>query len=82
MKTMLRATVMVLSLGTGAAYADGGDLIANTQFTEIPGVLAQAPVQQVPSAVATNQNGVTHNYVTQGSHGTWLYPPAQDSGAN
>ena len=47
MKIMLRAAFAALSIASiGTAYADGGDgPIANTQFTEIPGVIAQAPVR-------------------------------------
>ena len=58
MKTMFLVTAAVLGLGVGSAYADSeGGQIANTRFTELPGVLAQAPVQQAPSAVARNQTG-------------------------
>ena len=65
MKTMLLAAAAALSLGIGSAYADSeGGQIANTQFTEIPGFLAQAPAQNGQAARA---------YVTQSSHGTWLY---------
>src|ERR1700688_4205833 len=58
MKIMLRAAFAALSIASiGTAYADGGDgPIANTQFTEIPGVIAQAPVRNAPP-VATAQNG-------------------------
>ena len=75
MKTMLLAAAAALSLGIGSAYAsdsEGGE-IANTQFTSIPGFLAQAPAQNTP-AVATAQNRqAARAYVTQSSHGTWLY---------
>jgi hypothetical protein len=73
MRTMLLATAAALSLGIGSAYADSeGGQIANTQFTEIPGFLAQAPAQNAP-AVATAQNGqAVQTYVTQSSHGTWF----------
>ncbi len=76
MKTMLLAAAAALSLGIGSAYADSeGGQIANTQFTSIPGFLAQAPAQNAP-AVATAQNGRTaQTYATQSSHGTWLFPP-------
>jgi hypothetical protein len=81
MKTMLLAAAAALSLGVGSAYAgDGGDLAPNTRFTELPGVLAQAPVQSVPS-IATAQNGQsTSTYVTQSNRGTWLYQPNQNQG--
>ena len=59
MKTMMLAAAAVLSLGVGSAFANEGDggQVANTFFTELPGVIAQAPSQQVPSAVARNQTG-------------------------
>ena len=42
MKTMLLAAAAALSLGIGSAYADSeGGQFRITQFTEIPGVLAQ-----------------------------------------
>ena len=76
MKTMIIAAAAALSLSMGVAYADSeGGQVTNTQFTELPGVIAQAPVQNAP-AVATAQNGqAIHAYVTQSSHGTWLFPP-------
>jgi hypothetical protein len=82
MKTMLLAAAAALSLGIGSAYADSeGGQFPITQFTEIPGVLAQAPAQNAP-AVATAQNGqAVHAYVTQSSHGTWLFQqPYQGNG--
>jgi hypothetical protein len=81
MRTMLLAAAAALSLGVGSAYADGGDgTIANTQFTELPGVVAQA---QVPNAPAYAQNGQTTQqaqnaqgaHSTQSGHGPWLFPP-------
>jgi hypothetical protein len=84
MKIMLRAAFAALSIASiGTAYADGGDgLIPNTQFTEIPGVIAQAPVRHSP-AVGTAQNGqVSRVYVTRSKQGTWLFAPDQNGGAN
>ena len=90
MKTMLLAAAAALSLGVGSAYADGGDgTIANTQFTELPGVVAQA---QVPNAPAYAQNGQSTQqaqngqgaHSSQSGHGPWLFPPLNKyfSGAN
>ena len=92
MKTMLLAAAAALSLGVGSAYADGGDgPAANTFFTELPGVVAQA---QVPNAPVYAQNGPTKQaesgqaahgygvYSTQSSHGTWLFPPNANQGGN
>lgn len=84
MKTMMLITAAVLGLGVGSAYADSeGGQIANTQFTELPGVVAQAPVQNAPGAVARNQatGAPTAAFVTS-SHGagTWLFQPYQGNG--
>jgi hypothetical protein len=81
MKTMLLAAAAALSLGVGSAYADSGDgLVPNTLFTEIPGVIAQAPVQNAP-IVATAQNGqAIHAYVANSNSGTWLFQPNQNQG--
>jgi hypothetical protein len=85
MKIMLRAAIAALSIASiGPAFAGAGDVPqANTRFTELPGVIAQAPVQNVPS-VATAQNGqVTHVYVTNSNRGTWLFQGNQEhEGAN
>jgi hypothetical protein len=69
MKTMLLAAAAALSLGVSAAYADGGQgTLPNTYFTELPGVIAQAPAQTAP-AVATARNGQAIGaYVTTVTH--------------
>ena len=79
MKTMIIAAAAALSLGVGSAYADSeGGQVANTQFTETAGFLAQAPVQNAPP-VATAQNGqAVHAYVSNSSRGTWLFQPSQN----
>ena len=76
MKTVILAAA-ALSLSAGAAFADGenADPIANTQFNRIPGVLAQAPVQNQNAAVA--QSGQVHVYATQSNQGTWLFQAYQ-----
>ncbi len=83
MKTMMLAAAAVLSLGVGSAFAGEGDgTVANTFFTSLPGVVAQAPSQQVPTAVARNQNGgaPTAAFITKHNSGTWLFPPYQGNG--
>jgi hypothetical protein len=97
MKIMLRAAIAALSIASiGPALADGGEgPVANTQFTELPGVVAQA---QVPNAPTYAQNGQAqtrqaqngqaqsgqgvHTFVTQSNHGTWLFAPNPNAGAN
>jgi len=77
MKIMLRAAIMAASLGTiGSAYAGDGDgTIAETRFTEIPGVVAQAPVRDAPP-VATAQDGqAVQASVSRSSGAAWVFPP-------
>jgi hypothetical protein len=84
MKIMLRAAIAAMSLASiGSAYAGEGEgTVANTRFTEIPGVVAQAPVQNAPP-VATAQNGkAVQTYVTRSGRGTWLFPPNQTGGGS
>ncbi len=58
MKLLLRTALLAATIGSiGTAYADGGEGPApNTYFTELPGVIAQAPTQD-NHAYATNNNG-------------------------
>jgi len=84
MKIVIRAAIAALSVASiGSAIADEGEgTIANTRFTELPGVVAEAPVQNAP-AVGTARNGqAVQAYVTKSSRGTWLYAPNGNEGAN
>ena len=75
MKTMFLAAVAAVGLGTMAYAGDGDGTSANTRFTEIPGVVAQAPVQNAPP-VATAQNGqATQTNVSGSDRATWVFPP-------
>jgi hypothetical protein len=89
---MLIAAAAGLSLAASpAAYAgDGEGPAANTFFTQLPGAIAQADVpnaaryaQNRPVQTQQAQNGAgVHAYVTQSNHGTWLFPPNANQGAN
>jgi hypothetical protein len=86
MKIMLRAAMAALSIGTiGAAYAsdsEGASDQAITRFTEIPGVMAQAPAQNAPS-VATAQSGPSvHAFVTSSRSGYQFPTGAHYEGGN
>lgn len=68
MKTMILAAAAVLSLGMSAAFADGGDgPVANTQFTELPGVIAQAQTGNSTALAQSPTGNGTALFVT-GSH--------------
>ena len=68
MKTMMLAAAAVLTLGMSAAFADSGDgPVANTQFTELPGVLAQAQTDNSSALAQAHTGNGTALFVT-GSH--------------
>jgi hypothetical protein len=84
MKIMLRAALAMASIASiGAAYAGEGEgTAANTLFTSIPGVVAQAPAQSAP-VVATARNGQSVQvFGARSGQGTWLFPPNGNAGAN
>ena len=68
--------------------------VANTQFTELPGVVAQAQVPNAERMRRTEaqtrqaQNGqaqsgqAVHTFATQSNRGTWLFAPDPNAGAN
>ena len=79
MKTTILAAAAVLTLGLGSAFAEeNGDAIANTQFTSLPGVLAQAPAQNATSAFA--QSGQVHVYTTQAKQDGPVFQPGWNNG--
>jgi hypothetical protein len=83
MKITVRAAMVAISIASiSPAFAGDGDgQVANTYFTQLPGVIAQAPAPQAPS-VATAQNGHVLTYAANSSRGTWLFPPHDGGGAN
>ena len=84
MKILLRAALTALSIANiGPAFAgDGEGPVANTRFTEIPGVVAQAQPPNA-SSVVTAQNGQgVRVFATQSNHGSWLFAPNGNQGAN
>lgn len=73
MRTMIIAAVAVMGLASGVAYAgEGEEPAANTLFTQIPGVIAQAPAGNVPSIDTAQQTSPIGN---RSSHSRWLSPP-------
>jgi hypothetical protein len=84
MTIAIRAAIAILSIasiGTACADSEGGQN-ANTQFTQTPGFLAQAPVQNVP-AVVTAQNGqAVRAYVTQSSQARGCFHPTRAATTN
>ena len=82
MKILLRAAIAAASISSiGSAYANEGAIEANTRFTQLPGVIAQAPASQ-ETAVATVQHGLARIYVTAANRGTYLFAPNENGGGN
>jgi hypothetical protein len=82
MKTMLLAAVTALGLGVAPAFA--ADVQSNSGYVYPNFWGTEATQQQAPAAQAPVQSsGATIGvYATQSSHGTWLFPPNPNSGAN
>jgi hypothetical protein len=74
MRTTLLAAVAALGLGIAPAFA--ADLSSNSGYT-YPDFWGDQATQQTPAAPTSGpSNGATiGTYVTQSSHGTWLFPP-------
>jgi hypothetical protein len=73
LRTTIIAAVAAMGLTSGVAYAGDGDPpVANTLFTQIPRVVAQAPAGNVPLIDTAQQTGPIKN---RSSHNPWLSPP-------
>jgi hypothetical protein len=77
MKIMLRAAMAAVSIATiGSAYAGEGEgTAADTLFTEIPGVVAQAEVQNAPLAAMAQNRQAMATDVSSSNRTTWIFPP-------
>ena len=73
MSFMLRAALAAASIASiPPAIADEGGPNPNTFFTQLPGVIAQAPAQNVPS-IDTAPRWLAQQADT--GHSPWLFPP-------
>jgi hypothetical protein len=77
MKNMILATAAVIGLGMTSAMAAS----AGTSGYEFPDFWGDVAAQHAPVAAVPNQaaTGTVGTYVTQSSHGTWLFPPNQNA---
>jgi len=77
MKTLFRAAVAALSLASisPAVAGDGEGTIANTQFTEVTGVVAELPVANASLTAAAQDREPTHAFATHSNHVISLFPP-------
>jgi hypothetical protein len=80
LRTTLLAAVVATGLGIAPAFADNASGYAYPNFWG-----DQAAQQQTPAAQAqahSSSGAGIGAYVTQSSHGTWLFPPNPNQGAN
>lgn len=72
MKTIIAAAaITALVVGTGSAYADGGNIHSDTQFTELPGVIAHSPHYTRPAFA----NNAGHTVSFMRMPGQFAFPP-------
>ena len=75
MKLAIRAALAALSIGSiPPAFAGESGPNPNTLSGELPGVIAEAPAQNAPSATTTPRGQGLQSY-TQSGRGPWLFPP-------
>ena len=84
MKAMLFAVGAVMSLSVfGVAYAGEGEGVGpNSQFTQVAGVVAQAPAQNVRPVAMAGTTGSPQYFFARSHRGTWLFPADQTGGGN
>ena len=84
MRTQIYAALVVAAVTSisPALAGDGEGAVANSQFTLIPDVVAQAPVQSASSVASAEHAQATGTFVTQTSLGTWLNTPHDGGGDN
>ena len=84
MRTLFYAAI-VAAAATGISPAIAGDgegAIANTAFTQLPGVIAQSPVPNVSAVAGVRDSQRAATFVTQTSPDVWLIPPYDGGGDN
>lgn len=81
MRTMLRAAIMVTSIGPSSAYAcNGGTHFATRLFTSLPGEQSSLAAATAGRGVIVQVDGVARSYVTPSRRGAWLFLSAPDGG--
>jgi len=84
MRTLIYAAIVAASV-TGIAPAIAGEgegIVANTQFTQLPGVIAETSVPDVASVAMVRNGSGPAAYVTQTSPGIWLFQQYDNGGDN
>jgi hypothetical protein len=81
---VVRAAIAALSIASiGPAIAgDGEGPVNNSQFTGLPGVIAELPVQSAPLVAVAQDGKAAQTYVTQSNDLVSLFPPTDNGGDN
>ena len=79
MRSTLLAAIVATGLGIAPAFADNASGYAYPNFW---GDTAQQQAQAAQAQEHSSSGAGIGAYVTQTSHGTWLFPPNPNSGAN
>lgn len=76
MRTLFHAAIAALSVASisPAIAGEGEGTIANTQFTELPGVVAQAPEANASLMAAAQVRDPASAFITQSNHIVSLFP--------
>ena len=86
MRTLLSAAIAALSVASisPAIAGEGEGTIANTQFTELVGVVAKEPVASASQMAVAQKRNSTNDYATQSNGVVSLFPPydGNDGGGN
>jgi hypothetical protein len=85
MRTLFRAALAALSVASvsPALAGEGEGTVANTQFTQLAGVVAQTPVADAWVAVAQDRDPA-NAFATRSNHVVSLFPAhdGNDGGGN
>jgi hypothetical protein len=76
MRTLLHAAIAALSIASisPAIAGEGEGTIANTQFTELPGVVAQTAVANASLTAVAQGRDPASAFITQSNHVVSLFP--------
>jgi hypothetical protein len=83
-KTMLFAVGALMSLSAfGVAYAGEGEGVGpNSQFTQVAGVVAQAPGPNIHPVTMAGAATSPQYFFARSHRGTWLFPVDRAGGGN
>ncbi len=79
LSTLLLATAATLGIGMGSAFAQTSESASGYVYPDFWGNEAAQTAPKGDAATQSSGDPIS-TYVTQSSHGTWLFPPNPNSG--